>query len=71
MCYYVSSPYLFLFGDDRVHGIREQRILQVDLVRFRLGAWASWRKCYKILLEFYYAFGLSCKSYIMRFEHFI
>jgi len=24
----------------------------------------------KFLLEFYYAFGLSCKSYIMRFEHF-
>jgi len=27
MCYYVSSPYLFVFGDDRARGTCEQRIL--------------------------------------------
>jgi len=25
--YYVSSPYLLVFGDDRVRGIREQMML--------------------------------------------
>jgi len=37
----ISSPYLFVFGDDRVHGTREQMILQVVLVRHRLRACAS------------------------------
>ena len=35
---FVSSPYLLVFGGDRVHGTREQMILQVDLVRLREGA---------------------------------
>jgi len=30
--YSASSPYLFVFGDDRVRGTQEQMILQVDLV---------------------------------------
>ena len=34
---FVSSPYLLVFGDDRVRGTREQMILQVDLVRPRDG----------------------------------
>jgi len=34
----VSSPYLLVFGDDRVCGIREQMMLQVYLVRRRVGA---------------------------------
>jgi len=38
MFYSVSSPYLLVFGDDRVHGTREQSMLQVDLVRHRAGA---------------------------------
>jgi len=37
----ISSPYLLVFGDDRVRGTREQMILQVVLVRHRLRAWAS------------------------------
>ena len=41
MCYLFSSPYLLVFGDDRVRGTREQMILQVELVRLRLGEWAS------------------------------
>ena len=41
MCYLFSSPYLLVFGDDLVRGRREQMILQVELVRLRLGAWAS------------------------------
>jgi len=38
MFYSVSSPYLLVFGDDRVRGTREQSMLQVDLVRHRAGA---------------------------------
>jgi len=30
--YFVSLPYLLVFGDDRIRGIREQMMLQVDLV---------------------------------------
>jgi len=29
----VSSPYLLMFGDDRIRGIREQVMMQVELVR--------------------------------------
>jgi len=42
--YYVSSPYLLVFGDDRVYGTREHMMLQVALVRHRLGAEARLRK---------------------------
>jgi len=43
MCLYlyvcsVSSPYLLVFGEDRIRSIREQMVLQVDLVRHRAGA---------------------------------
>ena len=36
--YFVSSPYLLVFGDDRVLDTREQMMLQVDLVRLSSGA---------------------------------
>ena len=36
--YFVSSPYLLVCGDDRIYDIREQMMLQVDLVRCRAGA---------------------------------
>ena len=29
-------------GDDRIRGIREQMMLQVDLVRLRVGAGLDW-----------------------------
>jgi len=38
VCVIVSSPYLLVFGDDRVHSTWEQIMLQVDLVRHRAGA---------------------------------
>ena len=38
MFYSVSSPYLLVFGDDRVRGTQEQSMLQVDLVRHRAEA---------------------------------
>ena len=41
MCYLFSSPYLLVFGDDRVRSTREQMILKVKLVRLRLEEWAS------------------------------
>jgi len=37
---FISSPYLLVFGDDRVCGTREQRMLmQVEPVRLNHGAW--------------------------------
>jgi len=36
--YFVSLPYLLVFGDDRVCGTREEMMLQVDLVRLSSGA---------------------------------
>jgi len=33
----VSSPYLLVFGDDRVLGTREQVMMQVELVRHSCG----------------------------------
>jgi len=33
--YSVSSPYLFVFDDNRIRNTREHMILQVDLVRPR------------------------------------
>jgi len=39
MFYLLSSPYLLVFGDDRVRGTREQRMLMhVVLVKLRYGA---------------------------------
>jgi len=36
---FISSPYLLVFGDDRVRGTREQRMLmKVVLVMLRRGA---------------------------------
>jgi len=32
-----SSPYLLVFGDDRVCGTRKQMMLQVELVRLSCG----------------------------------
>jgi len=33
----VSSPYLLVFGDDRVRGTREQVMMHVELVMFSCG----------------------------------
>jgi len=33
----IRSPYLFVFGDDRVRGTREQVMMQVELVRLSCG----------------------------------
>jgi len=49
----VSSPYLFVFGDDRVRGTRKQKMLQVDLVRRRVGAWAIVWIFYIVLLNYF------------------
>ena len=40
--YSFRSPYLRVFGDDRVRGTREQMMLQVVLLERRAEAWASW-----------------------------
>jgi len=40
MFFLLNSPYLLVFGVDRVLGKREQRMLQVDPVRHRDGAGA-------------------------------
>ena len=46
----VSSPYLLVFGNDRVCGTQEQMMLQVGLVRRRVGAWVSWEIIFTVLL---------------------
>ena len=40
----VSSPYLLVFGDDRVRDTQEHMMLQVDLVRPRARAGLVWNK---------------------------
>ena len=43
MFYLLSSPYMLVFGDDRVHGTREQMmLLMVDLVRLSHEAVIAW-----------------------------
>jgi len=38
ICFFsVSSPYLLVFGDDRVRVTREQVMMQVELVRLSCG----------------------------------
>jgi len=51
--YCFSSPYLRVFGDDRVRGTREQMMLQVVLVERRAGAWASWQNFMAAFYHFY------------------
>jgi len=40
----VSSPYLLVFGDDRVRSTHKQMRLQVDLVGHRVRAGLDWDK---------------------------
>ena len=42
MCYDYSSPYLLVFGDDRVRNTREQMILQDELLRLSCGEGIAW-----------------------------
>ena len=57
----VSSPYLLVFGDDRVHCTREQMILQVDLVRRRSGAWVmSAYFCPHLMFNYGYLIEFVC-----------
>jgi len=56
----MRSPYLLVFGDDRVMPYKEQMMLQVVLVRHSIGERVSWEK---LLLEFYhYCFYELCKQ---------
>jgi len=49
----LSSPYLFVFGDDRVRGTREQRMLiQVVLVTLRHGVRDSMGFYYYVFIDF-------------------
>ena len=50
---FISSPYLLVFGDDRVRGTREQRMLmQVELVTLSYGEGIS--GMFYITCIFYY-----------------
>jgi len=51
---FLSSPYLLVFGNDRVRGTREQRMLmQVEPVRLSHGAWEMLESftCFCIILS--------------------
>ena len=47
-----------MFGDDRICGIREQIVLQMDLVRRRAGAGLAWGRFSQ---SFYIVFMISNK----------
>ena len=55
-----------MFGDDRVCGTREQMMLQVDLVRHRVGTGLAW----EILFRVFIVFELVVNFYIMRLWYF-
>ena len=63
---FVSSPYLLVFGNDRVRGTREQMILQVDLVRPRDGAGLVLGEIF--LSEFLLCFGTIVIFYIIKLD---
>ena len=49
----IRSPYLLVFGDDRVHSTREQMMLmQVVLVRLSYGAGMAWEFYVFIIIDF-------------------
>jgi len=50
--YSFSSPYLLVFGDDRVRGTRVQMKLQVVLVESRSRVWASWETLWQRFIIF-------------------
>jgi len=51
---FISSPYLFVFDDDRVRGTREQRMLmQVALVRLSRGVGFYWETSYVFFICFW------------------
>jgi len=47
----VSSPYLLVFGDDRVRGTREQVMMQVELVMLSYGEGIAWGFYFMILKQ--------------------
>ena len=58
---YVSSPYLLVFGDDRVRGTREQMLLQMDLVRPRDGAGLVLGEDFmRTFIKFFLCFQINC-----------
>jgi len=56
-CLIVSSPYLFVFDDDRVCGTQEQMMLQVDLERPKARAGLDGEKRF-IRVFMFYGFGI-------------
>jgi len=50
--YSFSSPYMRVFGDDRVCGTQEQMTLQMVLMERRSGAWASWETLWQCFIIF-------------------
>jgi len=55
----ISSPYLLVFGDDRVRGTREQRMLmQVEPVMLSREWGFYWKK---LLIFILFVFGNCCK----------
>ena len=50
--YFISSPYLLVFGDDRICDTREHMMLQVDLVKLSSGAGKTHGNSF---IEFYHS----------------
>jgi len=67
MYYLLSSPYLLVFGDDRVCGTREQMLLmQVAQVMLSSGEGIDWGKT---IVYFPLAFGIRCKPLRDFYKH--
>jgi len=56
----ISSPYLLMFDDYCVHGTCEQMMLQVVLVRHRVGTGLDWDKEFSQSFNVF-CFGIICK----------
>jgi len=63
MCYLLSSPYLLVFGDDRVRGTREQMML-LHVSRWCCCRWFWWGLASErdsLGVYLFYDFDIICK----------
>jgi len=56
VCLTISSPYMLVFGDDRILSTHKQGMLQVDLVRHRSGVGLVWDKEFHQSFYIFYDF---------------
>jgi len=71
MFYLLSSPYLRVFGDDRVRGTREQMLLmQVALVKLSRGEGIAWGFYFMIDEYLFWIFIIDIQNKDLNFPRF-